>query len=263
MNYRDVFLLKNKQAIVTGGAGLVGAELCRALSEAGACVYMADNDADKANAILRAKRFNNKRIKYLPFDITSAESMDEAFCKVIKKSKKIDAFINCAYPRTSDWGNCLEDVTSESFRKNVDMHLNGYFLSSQKALSFMRKQRSAGVVINFGSIYGVMAPRFDIYKGTKMTMPVAYSAIKAGVVGFSKYLAAYYGKYNIRVNVVCPGGLFNDQDPRFVKAYAKFTPMGRMASPSDIVGPVIFLCSDAARYITGQVLMVDGGWSIW
>ena len=125
------------------------------------------------------------------------------------------------------------------------------------------KKRGTGVLLNIGSHYGVLGPNFSVYEGTQMTMPAAYSLIKGGIVNFSKYLATYYAQYNIRVNAICPGGIFNNQDPKFIEKYVKLTPMGRMASPEDIAGPVLFLCSDAASYITGQAIMVDGGWSAW
>lgn len=108
-----------------------------------------------------------------------------------------------------------------------------------------------------------MAPDFSIYQGTKMTMPVAYSAIKGGIITFTKYFATYYAKYNIRANVISPGGILNGQDRAFLKKYAMKTPLNRMADPKDIVGAVIFLSSDASSYITGQNLIVDGGWSVW
>ncbi len=120
-----------------------------------------------------------------------------------------------------------------------------------------------GVLINIGSHYGVLGPNFSIYEGTDMTMPAAYSLIKGGIVNFSRYLATYYASYNIRVNALCPGGVFNHQDQAFIEKYKKLVPLNRMAQPEDMAGPVLFLCSDASAYMTGQVIMVDGGISAW
>jgi NAD(P)-dependent dehydrogenase (short-subunit alcohol dehydrogenase family) len=142
------------------------------------------------------------------------------------------------------------------------MQLNGYFLSCKQVANQMKKQRK-GVIINLGSIYGTVGPDFSIYKGTNLTMPAAYSAIKGGINAFTRYFATYFGKYGIRANVVCPGGIFDNQPKEFVKNYEQKTPLNRMGVPDDVVGAVIFLASDAASYITGQVLMIDGGWTSW
>lgn len=125
------------------------------------------------------------------------------------------------------------------------------------------KRLGGGSIINIGSTYGVVAPDFSIYEGTQMTMPAAYSAIKGGLITFTKYLAAYYGKDKVRANVVSPGGIFDHQPKSFVEKYSKRVPLGRMGEPSDVAGAVVFLASDASKYVTGHNLMVDGGWTAW
>lgn len=256
MNYNSLFDLSNKVAVVIGGAGLIGSEIARGLNDFSARVYIADTNRDAA------QRLKIGGVKFIHLDITSEESIRKALKKIYAESRKIDILINCAYPRTNDWGLKLEDVTFDSWKENVNNHLGGYFVCSKIAAELMKK-RSRGVIINFASIYGVVAPDFNIYKGTKMTMPAAYSAIKGGIISFTRYLATYYAKYNIRANVISPGGVFNQQEASFVRKYAAKTPLKRMARPQDIVGAVIFLCSDAASYITGQNILVDGGWSAW
>jgi Dehydrogenases with different specificities (related to short-chain alcohol dehydrogenases) len=253
---RSLFDLKNKVAVVVGGAGLIGNEIVKGLSDFSAKVYVADA-AKKA-----AGRIKVKGVKFLHMDIASEDSIREALGKVCDEAARIDILINCAYPRTSDWGLKLEDVPFDSWKDNVNSHLGGYFLCAKLAADLMKKKKN-GVIINFASIYGIVAPDFSIYQGTKMTMPVAYSAIKGGIISLTKYLATYYAKYNIRANTISPGGVFNGQAGAFVKKYAKRTPLNRMASPKDIVGAVIFLSSDASSYVTGQNLIVDGGWSAW
>ena len=140
--------------------------------------------------------------------------------------------------------------------------MNGYFVCCQKVLKLM-KIKKRGVIVNVASIYGILGPNFNLYDGTDMTVAAAYSMIKGGIVNLSRYLSTYYGPYNIRINAVCPGGIFDNQPKKFVKKYNSLTPLGRMADPKDIAGPIVFLCSDAASYITGQVLNIDGGWSAW
>jgi NAD(P)-dependent dehydrogenase (short-subunit alcohol dehydrogenase family) len=123
------------------------------------------------------------------------------------------------------------------------------------------KQNNSGSIVNISSIYGTVGPDFDVYSGTNLTMPAAYSAIKGGVVNFSRYLASYYGRDNIRVNCVSPGGIFDHQPAIFVNNYERKVPLGRMGTPADISPAVSFLLSDESSYITGHNLMVDGGWT--
>lgn len=256
--FPDKFLLKNKIAVVTGGVGLIGKPVSIGLAQAGAKVYAADIDK-KAGVKLENQ---DKNLKWIELDITDIKSINACIKKIVEKDKKIDIWVNCAYPRTSDWSDKFEDIKYESWKKNVDMHLNGYFLCCQQIAKQMEKQKS-GSIINLISIYGVVGPDFSIYGNTGKTMPAAYSAIKGGINAFTKYLSTYLAKYGIRVNAICPGGIYDKQPKDFVKKYEEKTPMGRMGKPEDIAGPVIFLASDAASYITGHVLMVDGGWTAW
>ena len=256
--FPDKFSLKGKIAVVAGGAGLIGKNVSIGLAEAGAKVYVAD--IDKKSSVALEKQ--NKNLKWIDLDITNVNSVNSCIKKIVKDDKKIDIWVNCAYPRTTDWADKFEDIKYESWKKNVDMHLNGYFLCCQKIAQQMKKQRK-GSIINFSSIYGVVGPDFSIYDKTNLTMPAAYSAIKGGIITFTKYLASYYAKHGIRVNAICPGGIYNNQPKDFVKKYIEKTPMGRMGKSEDITGSVIFLASDAASYITGHVLMVDGGWTAW
>ena len=256
MSYKNLFDLKNKVVVVTGGAGLIGGEIIRGLHDFGAKVYIADT-SKKASDSIKAKG-----AKFIYLDITSEASVRNALNEVYKKAGKIDVLVNCAYPRTNDWALKLEEVSFSSWKENVNNHMGGYFLCSKAAAGLMKK-RSKGVIINFASIYGVVAPDFSIYNGTGMTMPVAYSAIKGGVISLTRYLATYYAKYNIRANVISPGGIFNGQGEAFVKKYIQKTPLNRMAEAEDVVGAVVFLASDASSYVTGQNIIVDGGWSAW
>ncbi|MHB8155169.1 MAG: oxidoreductase [Candidatus Omnitrophota bacterium] len=257
MNYRNLFSCKGKVAVVTGGAGLIGKEIVKGLASSGATVYIADNNEAKAKKLL-----NLPKVKFVCLDITSEDSIVKTFEVVRKLSGKIDVLVNSAYPRTKDWGNKFEDVSFDSWKTNLDMQLGGYFLCCRQAAQYMKNQ-GGGSIINLGSTYGVTAPDFSIYEGTSMTMSAAYSAIKGGLIVFSKYLASYYGKYKVRVNVVSPGGIFDNQPESFVEKYSKRTIIGRMGKPSEIAGAVVFLASEAASYVTGHNLMVDGGWTAW
>ncbi|HEY8896737.1 MAG TPA: oxidoreductase [Niastella sp.] len=242
-------MLKEKIIVVTGGAGLLGKSIAAAAVSEGAVVISAD--------IFSAHDLDNGK---LHMDITDERSVLEGIAILKAKYGRIDGWVNNAYPRTKDWGNKLEDIPYESWQKNVDMHLNGYFLCCRSILEAMKLQQ-AGVVINMSSIYGIVGPDFSVYEGTNMTMPAAYSAIKGGLINLTRYLAAYYGPQGIRVNCVSPGGIFDHQPESFVTRYEAKVPLRRMGTPDDIAQGVCFLLSENASYITGHNLVIDGGWT--
>ncbi|RJR21784.1 MAG: SDR family oxidoreductase [Nitrospiraceae bacterium] len=256
MNYKGLFSCANKVALVTGGGGLIGREITRGLAEFGALVYTADTDREKAADI------HDDNIKFLQLDITAEDSVNNAISEVAGQSGRLDILVNCAYPRTSDWGAKFEDIKFGSWKENVNNHLGGHFLICRAAAEQMKKQGS-GSIINLASIYGVTAPDFSVYEGTPMTMPAAYASIKSGIISLTRYIAAYYGKYNVRSNAVSPGGVFDGQPDSFVERYSQKTPLGRMGRPDEIVGAVMYLASDASSYVTGENIMVDGGWTVW
>ncbi|MFW0737292.1 oxidoreductase [Flavobacterium sp. T12S277] len=241
--------LKNKIIIITGGNGLLGKAIVdRLLSEGAFCINFEINHE------------TNEDLSNVFCDITDSSSVDRALEIVFKKYKKIDGLINNAYPRTKDWGNKFEDISLESWKKNVDWQLNSYFYLTQKVALEMASQKN-GSIINMASIYGVVGADFNVYEGTTMTMPAAYSAIKGALVNFTRYLASYFGPQQVRVNTVSPGGIFDNQNEVFVNNYCKKVPMRRLGTPEDIAPTVAFLLSDDAQYITGQNLIVDGGWT--
>lgn len=256
----DKFSLKDRIVVVTGGAGLIGTQVSWAFAQSGAYVIIVENNLERAEKLEKDICIKGYEAKAVFIDITSEADVENTVTDIVNRKGRIDVWVNCAYPRTSDWGNKFEDIEFDSWRKNIDMHLNGYFLCCQKVFEVMKKQNQ-GNIINFSSIYGIVGPKFSIYEDTKMTMPAAYSAIKGGIINFTRYLASYGGKYNIRVNAICPGGVFDNQDPIFVKKYNDNTPLGRMGMPEEMVGPVLFLASNAASFITGQIIAVDGGWT--
>lgn len=241
--------LEKKIIIITGGNGLLGSIIREKIRREGAVCINFEINLE-----------TNKDLSNVQCDITNEESMNHALSLVIDRYKRIDGLVNNAYPRTEDWGNKFEDIELESWRQNIDGNLNSYFYMSQQVAIQMTKQKS-GSIINMASIYGVVGPDFTVYDNTKMTMPAAYAAIKGGLVNLTKYIASYYGPQNIRVNTVSPGGIFDNQNLTFVQNYEKKVPMRRMGTPDDIAPSVVFLLSDDAKYITGQNLIIDGGWT--
>jgi NAD(P)-dependent dehydrogenase (short-subunit alcohol dehydrogenase family) len=259
-----MYKLKNKTIIITGGAGLIGSGFSRACAEHGAIVVIVDVDEKKANRLTEQieKETGNNKIFFQKCDITNLTNINDSIDIILNKFRKIDVLVNNAYPRNKNYGRKFEDVTYEDFCENINMHLGGYFLTIQQVSKVMRKQ-NFGNIINIASIYGFAAPRFEIYEGIEMTMPVEYSAIKGAIINLTKYLASYLGKYNIRVNCISPGGVFDNQPESFVKKYSqKVLLEKRMANFDDLTGALLFLSSDASKYITGQNIVVDGGWSL-
>lgn len=252
------FDLSGKVVIVAGGAGRLGRPACEALVEHGGTVVVADADGDRGKALADDL---GKHAAFIGVDITDESSVRHLVKTVTDKHGRIDVLVNVAYPRTENYGRRYEDVAIEDWRENVDRHLTGYYLTAREVSPVMREQ-SGGSIINFGSIYGVQAPDFQIYEGTDMTSPVEYAAVKGGILNLTRYLASYLGEYRIRVNAISPGGVFANQDPGFVAEYERRTPLGRMARPEDVKGPVVFLASEASAYVTGHNLLVDGGWTI-
>jgi len=262
MYYKNLFNLKNKVAVVTGAAGLLGKEFVRALSENGATVIAADIAKEKESKLNKFYGQLEAEVHFKHLDINKTKSISELINFADRNYKKIDIWVNSAYPKTKDWGVKLESIPVRSWQKNVDAHLNGYCFCCRAAAEYMKKKKSGGSIINLASIYGILGPDFSIYKNTNMTMPAAYSAIKGGIINFTRYLASYYGEYNVRVNCISPGGILDKQPKIFIKKYQDKTPLKRMAVKEDISGGVVYLASDSAKYVTGQNLVIDGGWSI-
>jgi len=259
-----MFNLKDNTIIITGGAGLLGSAFSKACTEHGANVVIVDIDEKRGNELVEQikKKQKNSNIMFQRCNITNINEIHNLVETTLNKFGDIDALVNNAYPRNKNYGRKFEDVTYEDFCENVNMHLGGYFLITKEVSKIMIKQ-NYGNIINMASIYGFSAPEFEIYEGTDMTMPVEYAAIKGAIINLTKYLASYLGRYNIRVNAISPGGVFTNQPESFVKKYSeKVVLEKRMANTDDIVGVLIFLLSDASKYITGQNIVVDGGWSL-
>jgi NAD(P)-dependent dehydrogenase (short-subunit alcohol dehydrogenase family) len=260
----DMFNLKDKTIIITGGAGLLGSAFSKACAEYGANVVIVDIDEKNANELAEQikKETGNNNIIFQKCDITNTKDVQDLINITLNRFEKIDALVNNAYPRNENYGRKFEDVTYEDFCQNVNMHLGGYFLITKEISKVMMKQ-NCGNIVNMASIYGCSAPRFEIYEGTDMTMPVEYAAVKGGIINLTKYLASYLGRYNIRVNAISSGGVFNNQPESFVKKYSEKVVLGkRMANTDDLIGILLFLLSDASKYITGQNIVVDGGFTL-
>lgn len=245
--------------MVTGAAGLIGREIVAALAQAGAHVVAADVDADRGKALEQVFS-GGGQVVFRRLDVTDLDALKQNIAGLSAELGGIDIWVNSAYPRTADWNAAVEDITVDSWRKNVDMQLNSYALSSKYAAESMKGR--GGAVVNLASIYGVVGPSLSIYDGTGVKpFSMIYAAVKGGIVNLTRYMAAYFGGHKVRVNAVCPGGVFDRHDQSFTDNYGSRCPLGRMAHPEEVAAAVLFLASDASSYVTGEVLMVDGGWT--
>ena len=267
------FDMTGKTAIVTGAAGLLGKQFCLALAQAGANVVMADLDkdlaADNANEF-KEMGLNALAVEVDVSDLDSSKTRVEraltAFggVDVLVNSAALDPKFDSASSANQD-ANAFETFSLQLWRQALDVNLTGMFLASQAAVVPMLK-KGQGVIVNICSMYGLVGPDQRLYErpdGTRQFKPVYYSVTKAGVLGFTRYLATYYAGKNIRVNALTPGGVFNDHDEVFTDQYNARTVLGRMANLDEMNAAMLFLCSDASSYMTGSNLVVDGGWTAW
>lgn len=262
-NPRHRFVLNNKVIVITGGAGLLGKEFAKAIVAHGGNPVIADIRGKEAHLAAQElnDEFGRECALSVEMDITSKASLLNAISQVHSSTGHVDALVNNAYPRNKNYGRKFEDVEYSDFCENVNLHLGGYFLASQQFAMFFKKQ-GGGNIITLSSIYGVVAPRFDVYEGTNMTMPVEYAAIKAALIHLTAYMFRYFQGSGVRFNCLSPGGIADAQPNTFIDKYLKYADSKGMLSPTDITGALVFLLSDYSRYITGQNIVVDDGWSV-
>jgi NAD(P)-dependent dehydrogenase (short-subunit alcohol dehydrogenase family) len=252
-------LLESKIIVVTGGAGLLGSELCKMVIKNGGIAIMAEYNTDLA--IEAKNKICSDNLFVEEIDITSKGSILQLIDKLHLQFGRIDAIVNSAYPRNNNYGKYFFDVEYNDFCDNLGMNLGGYFLSSQLFAKYFYKQ-NFGNIINMSSIYGVVAPRFEVYENTTMTMPVEYAAIKAGLIHLTKYMAKYFKGKNIRVNSISLGGLKDGQPESFLDSYEQFCLNKGMLDAKDISGTLLYLLSDLSEYVNGQNITVDDGFTL-
>ena len=231
-------MLRNKVIFVVGASGLLGKRICRAILSNGGHLVLADLDisnTEKLKLELNAE-FPSGKLFATTIDITSKDSIQKSMQETKATFTKIDALVNAAYPRNKNYGRHFFDVEYEDFCENVSVHLGGYFLTSQQFAKYFA-ETGCGNIINISSVYGVIAPKFEIYKDTPMTMPVEYAAIKSALIHLTKYMAKYLKD---KSNCLSKG----------------------MLDPEDIMGALVFLLSDASKFINGQNIIVDDGFTL-
>ena len=265
MTTKELFDLNGQVAIVTGGRGLYGASISEGLCEAGATVIIASRNGAACDEYAQTLRDKGYNAVGMSLDLSDDASIKQLAADVVAKFGKIDILINNAVDRRNM--TSLNDATRQKLQDSVSTNLNGQILLSQAVIEYMVKQDS-GSIVNISSMRGLDCPHFPLYPEGWGDQPVNYTTEKWAMVGLTKYMAGRYGKHHIRVNCIAPGG-FNpglSDDPikkDFVKNYIDNCPLGCWANEDDIKGPVVFLASKAANYVTGATLVMDGGWTIW
>jgi NAD(P)-dependent dehydrogenase (short-subunit alcohol dehydrogenase family) len=253
-------MLKDKVIVITGGAGLLGKEFIKAVIEEKAIAIIADINEELGNMAKDklSKELKTENIDFIKLDITSKESLRNCLNYLDEKYNKVDALVNNAYPRNKNYGKHFFDVEYDDFTQNIGLNLGGYFTTSQQFAEYFKVQ-GYGNIINISSIYGIAAPKFEIYDGTTMTVPVEYAAIKSGLIHLTKYMAKYFKGMNIKVNALSPGGIFDNQNEIFIEQYNNECINKGMLDKSDLKGSLIYLLSDMSKYVNGQNIVVDDG----
>lgn len=248
-----------KTIIITGGAGRVGLALTKDLIKKGHQVLI--GDINKTHLIKIKKKINSNNLIIFSGNLTNKKNINKFIEFGLKKFTKIDVAVHCAYPKSKKWGAKLEDISEKSLKEDLTSQLGGTIIFSQCISKYFLKIKRGNLIL-ISSIFGTQTPKFENYKNLKMITPIEYSAIKSGIISITKYLAKYYQKKNIRVNCVSPGGIKDNQPALFIKRYKQYCNSKGMLDGSDISNLIIFLISDSSKYINGQNLIIDDGWTL-
>ena len=248
-----------KTIIITGGAGKIGSSLAADLVTNGHKVLLGDISRSKLSKI--KKKLNSKNIETFQGDLTTKNNIDKFIKFGVKKFKNIHAAVHCSYPTSKKWGARLEDLEEIHLKNDLQNQLGGSIIFSQRIMKYFLKQKKGNLIL-ISSIQGIQAPKFNHYKNLNMTSPIEYSAIKSGIISVTKYLSKYYKNRNIRINCVSPGGIKDNQPKLFTKRYRQSCNSKGLLDGEDISKLILFLLSDKSKYIMGQNLIIDDGWSL-
>lgn len=252
-----------KNIVIIGGAGFIGKQIVIEFLDSGYNVVIADINKEHASVFIKKlkQNYHLSKFSFVTVNITDKISISNLINHTISKYKNIDAVINLSYPKNSSYGKELFDVDYKDFCENLNLHLGGYFLVMQQFAEYFIQQ-GYGNIINTASVYGVIAPKFDIYADENFNMPVEYAAIKSAIIHLTKYFAKYLKGKNIRVNCISPGGIFNKHSDNFSENYKKYCINKGLLSLENLVGVYKFLVSDESLMINGQNIIVDDGFTL-
>ena len=245
--------------LITGAAGRIGAPIAASIVNAGAKIALVDVSRERLNDLVSV--IGSADCFSIIADTSLPDEIDRCIASAVERFDRVDAAVHSAYPRSDGWGTRFEEIKKEHLDEDLSRHLGGVILFSQRMLEFFKTQGN-GNLIHIASIMGVMTPKFENYAGTKMTSPLEYTAMKAAIIATTKYLAKYYKGNQIRVNCISPGGILDQQPESFLEKYRSCCNDKGMLDADDLVGTVLYLLSDQSRYVTGQNIIIDDGWTL-
>lgn len=250
-------MTNRNKVLVVGAGGLLGRQLVAQLLRKGESVIAMDVALNKISELSNICNDKSK-LQLVELDLTNEVAVKSFF----SEQTNLKGAVNCSYPRNKQYGAHFFDVTLASFNENVSLHLGTSFLFAQQCALFFKRNQTEFSLVNIASIYGTVAPNFDVYNGTSMTMPVEYAAIKSAIIHLNKYIASYVSDSRFRINSVSPGGIIDKQPEAFLSQYQSCTLGKGMLAAEDVIGTILFLLSTESKYINGQNILVDDGFTL-
>ena len=263
IDFKEKFSLKGKVIVISGACGLIGRAFCEAVAQFGGNVVVADIPQAQPEKLAEdLRKRNGVKCIAIPVEVEKKSSVIQLKDKTLEVFRKIDGLV-CAHQNKSHLKfEPFENVCEENWDKVIEVNLKGTFLLCQVIGSYMA-QKGSGSIVTMPSTYSVVAPNQNLYEGTSLGCPAAYSASKGGIDALSRYLASYWANKGIRVNMITPHGVWNNHEEQFEKNFSRFSPMQRMSYNHEVAPALIYLLSDASSYVTGSNILVEGGWTVW
>jgi len=263
IDFKEKFSLKDKVIIISGACGLIGRAFSEAVAQFGGNVIVADIPSSQPKKFAEElQKRNNVKCLGVEVEVEKKSSVINLKNVVLESFGKIDGLVAAHQNKSHLKFEPFENVCEENWDKVIEVNLKGTFLLCQVIGSYMAEQGS-GSIVTMPSTYSVVAPNQNLYEGTSLGCPAAYSASKGGIYALSRYLASYWAKKGVRVNMITPHGVWNNHEEQFEKNFAKFSPMQRMSYNHEVAPALIYLLSDASSYVTGNNILVEGGWTVW
>jgi NAD(P)-dependent dehydrogenase (short-subunit alcohol dehydrogenase family) len=263
IDFRKKFELTNKVIVITGACGLIGRAFSEAVAQYGAHVVVADIEAaNPARLAAELEERHGRSMKSAVLDVAIKSQVEKLLEVALQINGKIDGLVNGHQNKTKSFFEPFEVYGEDNWDAVVETNLKGTFLTCQVIGTWLSKN-GGGSIVNIPSTYSVVAPNQNLYKGTNLGCPAAYSASKGGVDALSRYLASYWATKKVRVNMITPHGVWNNHEEKFEENFARFSPMERLSYNHEVAGSLIYLLSDASSYVTGDNMLVEGGWTVW
>lgn len=263
IDFRKKFELTDKVIAITGACGLVGKAFCEAVAQFGAHVVLLDIEtAHPARQAEELEKRHGRKMLGINVNVGDRASVNAAHASILSTFGRLNGLVNAHQNKSHLIFEPFENVSDENWDTVVAINLKGTFLTCQIMGAWMA-ENGGGSIVNMPSTYSVVAPNQNLYKGTSLGCPAAYSASKGAIDTLSRYLASYWAQKQVRVNMITPHGVWNNHEEQFEKNFARFSPMERLSYNHEVAGALVYLLSDASSYVTGDNMLVEGGWTVW